>query len=403
MDGRRTCLVVGLVVVGVAAGGTVASAVPDKRPGRDSGNHYGQLKHDTTTPTQPAPGPGPAAVAPPTSPAVTATAPSETGPPPTATQAAPSVPKVIPGTVDKKLALPDLPKPGDIPAVPPGSIDATSQMVITSGNGPRVLRLIVPLAPVTGQPVSFTLAALGDKPVGGVTFDFDEPGAKFGELACRSAPAAHLATFSVPFTFSVPGSHKIRFQVSTGSCGGPTRTTAGEVTVQVGEGGAALRAVTGPDLGVLTKGCAGADLLPTRENAAKTRAATLCLLNQIRKIAGLRKLRVKKSLRLIASQHAGDMVNRKFFDHTAPPVPASTFVQRLKRIKWKASAGENIGFGTAYYATPRAVAWAWMHSASHRANILTRGYRWVGIAIAVGSPTGPQPQAGTYTTDFGGR
>ena len=132
MDGRRTCLVVGLVVAGVAAGGTVASAVPDKGPGSDSGNHYGQLKHDTTTPTQPAPGPGPAAVAPPTSPAVTATAPSETGPPPTATQAAPSVPKVIPGTVDKKLALPDLPKPGDIPAVPPGSIDATSQMVITS-------------------------------------------------------------------------------------------------------------------------------------------------------------------------------------------------------------------------------------------------------------------------------
>src|SRR4051812_29537183 len=366
MDGRRTCLVVGLVVAGVAAGGTVASAVPDKGAGSDSGNHFGQLKHQPTqtetTPTETTtPPPGPATLAPPapaTSTGTTETAPSETGPPPTATQAAPSVPKVIPGSVEKSLALPDLPKGGDIPAVPPGSTDATSRMVITSRGGPRVLRLIVPLAPVTGRPTSFTIAALGDRPVGGVTFDFDEPAARFGELACRSAPSAHMGTFSVPFPFSVPGSHTIHFQVSTGSCGGPTRTTAGEVTVQVGEGGAALRAVTGPDRGVLSKSCPGADLLPTRENAAETRAATLCLLNAIRSIAGLRKLRNQKSLRLIAAQHAGDMVNRKFFDHTAPPTPASTFVQRLQRVKWRASAGENIGFGTAYYATPRSVAWA---------------------------------------------
>ena len=411
MDGRRTCLVVGLVVAGVAAGGTVASAVPDKDPGADNGNHFGQLKHQPTatetTPTETTP-PGPAIVAPPGPPAPATTAETVPPPPPPATETAPStsapaVPVVIAGPIDKKLALPALPKSGDIPAVPPGSSDVTSQVVITSGNGPRLLRFIAPTAPMTGVPTSFTLAAADDRPVGGVTFDFDEPAARFGELACRTGAAAHQATFSVPFTFSVPGTHTIRFSVSTGSCGGPTQTTTGEVTVDVGKSGAALRAVTGPDRGVLTRSCPGADLLPSRENSAKTRAATLCLLNQIRKIAGLRKLKNRSSLRLIAAQHAGDMVTRKFFDHTAPPVPASTFAQRLKRIKWKGSAGENLGFGTAYYATPRAAAWAWMHSASHRANILTRGYRWIGIAIANGSPKGGDQQAATYATDFGGR
>ena len=410
MDGRRTCLVVGLVVAGVATGGTVAFAVPDKEPGSDSGNHYGQLKHQPTapetTPTETTPT-GPVIVAPPAPPAA-ATTTETVPPPPPATETAPStsapaVPSVIAGPVDKKLALPALPKSGDIPAIPPGSMDATSQVVITSGGGPRLLRFIAPIAPMTGVPTSFTIAALDDKPVGGVTFDFDEPAARFGELACRTGAGAKQATFSVPFTFSVPGTHTIRFSIGTGSCGGPSQTTTGEVTVDVGKSGAALRAVTGPDRGALSKNCPGADLLPTRENAAKTRAATLCLLNEIRKIAGLRKLKARKSLALIAAQHAGDMVTRKFFDHTAPPVPASTFAQRLKRIKWKGSAGENLGFGTAYYATPRAAAWAWMHSASHRANILTRGYRWLGVAIAYGSPKGDDQQAATYDTAFGGR
>src|SRR3954453_3974325 len=122
MDGRRTCLVVGLVVVGVAAGGTVASAVPDN----DSGNHFGQLKHQTTppdtTPTETTPPPGPV-ITPPSTPTTsttataTATAPSTNSPPATETEPAPAVPSVIPGTVDKSLALPPLPKSGDIPPV----------------------------------------------------------------------------------------------------------------------------------------------------------------------------------------------------------------------------------------------------------------------------------------------
>ena len=149
--------------------------------------------------------------------------------------------------------------------------------------------------------------------------------------------------------------------------------------------------------------CDNADDVPRTSTISHARDATLCLLNQVRGIAKLRKLRNRPLLRRVAAGHAGDMVTRKFFDHNAPPVPASTFAQRLRAGGWKRSGGENLGFGTAYYATPRAMMWAWMHSTSHRDNILDPAYRWVGIAVSIGAPTGDDQFAATYTTDFGGR
>lgn len=46
---------------------------------------------------------------------------------------------------------------------------------------------------------------------------------------------------------------------------------------------------------------------------------------------------------------------------------------------------------------------AWMRSPGHRANILSRTFREVGVGIAIGAPTtaGGVLDAGTYTTDFG--
>ena len=41
-----------------------------------------------------------------------------------------------------------------------------------------------------------------------------------------------------------------------------------------------------------------------------------------------------------------------------------------------------------------------MHSAGHRANILAREFRMIGIGVANGAPTGDR--GATYATDFGG-
>jgi uncharacterized protein YkwD len=65
--------------------------------------------------------------------------------------------------------------------------------------------------------------------------------------------------------------------------------------------------------------------------------------------------------------------------------------------------GENIGWGTLWLATPRAMVSAWMASPGHRANILDGRYRDTAIGVS------PHPlssmargQAGAvYTQDFG--
>ena len=60
--------------------------------------------------------------------------------------------------------------------------------------------------------------------------------------------------------------------------------------------------------------------------------------------------------------------------------------------------GENIAAGQ---PTPAAVMDAWMHSAGHRANILNRRFRAVGLVIAPKDPFGKMSKAGLYTLDFG--
>ena len=97
------------------------------------------------------------------------------------------------------------------------------------------------------------------------------------------------------------------------------------------------------------------------------------------------------------------MVTEHFFAHTSRN--GATFAARIKRTGWTRSRrsytiGENIGWGGGSLATPRSMVSAWMHSAGHRANILARSFRMIGIGVANGVPTGGD--GATYATDFGG-
>lgn len=151
---------------------------------------------------------------------------------------------------------------------------------------------------------------------------------------------------------------------------------------------------------VFSMDCPGADLAPDATTRTEARLATLCLLNQVREAAGLHPLASARVLRRIAAEHSRDMVIRGYFSHTGPV--DKTLAARLATIDWRGCAGENIGFGTAYYATPRSMMWAWMRSPGHRENILEPSYRWIGVAISLGAPNGTKQFAATYTTDFGG-
>jgi uncharacterized protein YkwD len=132
--------------------------------------------------------------------------------------------------------------------------------------------------------------------------------------------------------------------------------------------------------------------------------ATLCLLNRVRTHHGLHRLHGNADLRHAATHHSRHMVRRHFFEHTAPN--GSTMVARVRAsgylhagIFW--TVGENLGWGQGALGTPRAMVRAWMHSPPHRANILTPGFRDIGIGVVAGAPFGGS--GATYTTDFGER
>jgi uncharacterized protein YkwD len=154
-------------------------------------------------------------------------------------------------------------------------------------------------------------------------------------------------------------------------------------------------------------GCTGVNTMPSGANIAAIRHTTLCLLNRIRRAHHRHRLRNNPALQLVAQRYSQLMVADRFFDHVSPT--GATFVQRIRQTDYLASAaswslGENLAWGSGFYATPRETVNSWMHSPGHRHNILEPRYREIGIGVAPGTPTdaGGVPGA-TYTTEFGKR
>ena len=151
--------------------------------------------------------------------------------------------------------------------------------------------------------------------------------------------------------------------------------------------------------------CANTTITPDSANLDVVRTALLCLHNQIRGNAGLPALKDNAKLRKAAVGHNNDMVADGFFDHTSPN--GDTFVDRIldagyakRNDGW--TIGENLAWGTGDLATPQAIMSAWMNSAGHKANILKKSYKEVGIAVRVGVPSDAGVGA-TVTADFGAK
>jgi uncharacterized protein YkwD len=149
--------------------------------------------------------------------------------------------------------------------------------------------------------------------------------------------------------------------------------------------------------------CANTDLLPTAANLPLVRAAVLCLHNQTRAAKGLPLLKENARLDNAAVGHSVDMVTRGYFDHTTPG--GVSFVDRIVAAHYVRASdgwtlGENLAWGTSDLSTPAGVMRAWMNSPDHKANILKRAYRDVGIGIQLGVPSDATVGA-TYTLDFG--
>jgi uncharacterized protein YkwD len=151
--------------------------------------------------------------------------------------------------------------------------------------------------------------------------------------------------------------------------------------------------------------CADADLEPTAANLARIRTALLCLHNKIRSEHDLPLLREHKRLRKAALGHSRDMVRDRYFEHTTPQ--GVTMVDRILKARYVRqdqgwALGENLEWGTGALATPRGAMDAWMQSPGHRANVLKRSFREMGVGVVLGVPVSGTDGA-TYTVDFGVR
>ncbi len=100
------------------------------------------------------------------------------------------------------------------------------------------------------------------------------------------------------------------------------------------------------------------------------------------------------------------MLNRDYFSHTSPG--GETMKARLIRFGYRPmgyrywTVGENIAGGSGPYGTPDNRFNAWMNSPAHRANILNRNFREIGIGVRSGNFRGVNGWT-MYTVDFGTR
>lgn len=131
-------------------------------------------------------------------------------------------------------------------------------------------------------------------------------------------------------------------------------------------------------------------------------------LNGIRESHGLSPLKLSIRLTGAADAHSVDMADSGYFDHSSPD--GTPFWKRIDR--WYGSAGyaywsvgENLVWGSPNLSVTRAVS-LWMGSPEHRANILSRRWREIGVsAVHVAAAPGVYHglPATIITTDFGAR
>jgi uncharacterized protein YkwD len=163
-----------------------------------------------------------------------------------------------------------------------------------------------------------------------------------------------------------------------------------------------LAALAAPS-GAAASACVNASASPSSVSSRTAVRTTACLLNRERASRGLRKVKLNGRLSRAAVRHARDMVRRRYFSHFS--LSGSNFLHRIKRTGYLSrarswSAGENIAWGAGALGTPGAIVKAWMKSPGHKANILNRRFREIGLGVVRGSPRGA---GATFVNTFGFR
>jgi uncharacterized protein YkwD len=131
-------------------------------------------------------------------------------------------------------------------------------------------------------------------------------------------------------------------------------------------------------------------------------------INHERTERHLAKLRVNAKLVDSARSHSADMGEMQYFDHNSPS--GETWSQRIVRHGYTREgykvwrAGENIAWGAGLYSSPVAIVDQWMNSSMHRAVILAKDFRDLGVgAVSCHGYGGLDGAVWFFTLDLGRR
>ncbi len=151
--------------------------------------------------------------------------------------------------------------------------------------------------------------------------------------------------------------------------------------------------------------CAGTDVTPTAANVDATRASVLCLVNGARAAAGAAPVAANVALSRAAKAYAFDMAARKFFGHVSPAgkqlgprLRAAGYLDHVSNF----GLGEDLGWGSLADASPAALIAVQLADPAHRAMLVNRSFREIGIGVAPAPPISGAPEPGaTLALDFG--
>jgi uncharacterized protein YkwD len=183
--------------------------------------------------------------------------------------------------------------------------------------------------------------------------------------------------------------------------GNANRRFSRKVLLTIGLGIGALLAVWAPS----ALACPGGRVSAASQTVEQARAAVVCLINKKRAGNHVKPAHEHPLLDSAAQTHTDAMTAQNFFSHEGDGTPAS----RAANAGYMSGAqawgiGEDLFWGAARLSTPNATVNAWMHSAEHRAVLLSKRYHQVGVGVDQGSPAGADNgMTGTYTAVFGFR
>jgi uncharacterized protein YkwD len=303
---------------------------------------------------------------------------------------------------------------------------------------PSVLSVSLDGAAVVGHSATLRVRAVdASAPVSGM-FVWLAPDSPYATSACRPPDSfgrrslgpftpGSPVTLAAPQSFDSPRPLVGLIRVDAGGCGVPAASVLHPLTVRPVRPGRKPREPTlGPPVplpppvdatpaanaaadavSAAARRCPGSRsrLGASLSGRRAARKSALCLINRLRRRYGLRPLRENRRLSQAAAKHSRSMVRRGFFGHVQPG--GIDLVDRLRRAHYLPArawlVGENLAAGTARRSAPATHVRGWLRSAPHRANLLSRRFREIGLGVASGFPRVSRKRGGTYTANFGYR